>query len=300
MIDPTLLLDLRVILLLSVFGVASYFDWKVREVRDELWLVGGVLGGVLLLLESLPWSLTVLELDALLLLFVIQHFIPWDARMERWPLAVPVLEGSLYVGMILAAIWAYLYADPQPPVGFFAGVAAVVIARALFESGVLYGGADAKALMVAGIMLPVIPQPWFPNLPATLQNPWLAEIPFAFTMLVDGALISLAVPLAIVAYNLSKGEHRFPHMFHMYVIPTEELPRRYVWLKDPAPEPHPREETTEEDNELRAGQARELLEKGVKEVWVTPQIPFLIPLALGAIVGLFFGDVLLWLIASLP
>jgi prepilin signal peptidase PulO-like enzyme (type II secretory pathway) len=298
-VDPSTLLDLRIGGLLVVFGLASYYDWKSREVRDELWLLGGLVGGALLFLgvdlSDPVWD----ALYVLLIIFVIQHFIPWDARLQQEPVLVTVIEGTLYAAVIILAAASYFWLQPPPPIEFYVVIVAVLIARALFESGLLYGGADAKALMAAAILVPLTPSPLAITLPVSLQSPVLGYIPFAFTMLVDGAVLTLVAPLVVLAYNLSKGERQIPRIFHMYRIPTAELPRRFVWLKDPPPPPHPREETTAEDEEIRTRQARELLEKGITEVWVTPQVPFLISLAGGAVLGVLVGDVLLWLIATL-
>ncbi len=288
----------RLLVLLLVFGAASYFDWKVREVRDELWIAGGLLGGAFLFLSSLGASLPLLGLYALVTVFVVQHFLPWDARLEGHDLVVILLELALYLAVIVATALAYLYLSPTPPADLAAVVVSVVLARALFETGLLYGGADAKALMTAGVLLPLAPAPLLVALPPTLQYPILQEIPFAFTMLVDGAVLTLGIPLVILAYNISRGEHRIPRAFHIFEIPTEELPHRFVWLKDPAPSERPREETTEEDEELRRTQAKELLAKGIDHVWVTPQLPFLIALAGGGLIAVLFGDLLLWLITS--
>lgn len=286
--------------LAAVLGVASYYDWRIREVRDELWMAGGLLGGVLLFLSLAPNSLPQAGLVALVVIFVLQHFFPWDARLEAHPDLILVAEGTLYLVVGLAVVVDYLYGIPGPAPELVSVVVATVLARVLFESGLLYGGADAKAMMTVGLLLPLASSPLLVTLPPNLQYPLIQDIPFAFTALVDGALLTLLVPVAVLGYNLSRGEHELPRALHMYEIPTEELPKRFVWLKDPAPEERPKEDTTAEDEELRKRQAKELLEKGIDRVWVTPQLPFLIAMAAGALIGVLFGDLLLWFVASLP
>lgn len=305
-LDPTLLLGVRVVTLLGIFAVASYFDWVNREVSDFLWLLGGGVGVVLFFLGPGTGNAVVDGLYVLLGVFVLQHFVPWDDRLSDHPWAVLTFEVSLYIFVILVGVWSYFAVGPTYLVPFYAAIIAVVLCRLLFEAGVLYGGADAKALMMVGVLLPVGPvvpllfqAGWFVE-PASLQSSFFTDIPFAFTMLVDGALLTLFGPIAILGYNLSQGEHRLPRSLHMYPIPTEELPKRFVWLKDPPPASHPKEETTAEDIAVREGQARDLLAKGVRTVWVTPQLPFLIPLAIGAVGGLLVGNVLLWLLSLIP
>ncbi|MDE1822320.1 MAG: prepilin peptidase [Euryarchaeota archaeon] len=290
----------RLLGLLVVLGIASYYDWKIREVRDELWLVGGLVGGGLLIASSGTTNLALLGLYVLTTIFVLQHFVAWDARLESRPHLVLALEGGIYALVLGAAAVAFFDLQPAPPAEFYAVIVGVVLARILFETGLLYGGADAKAMMAASLLLPLGPMPLLATLPPSLQVPILQDIPFAFTMLVDGAVVTLAIPLVILGYNLSRGDARLPRALHLYRIPTKELPHRFVWLRDPPPPQHPREETTAEDEELRRQQAKELLEKGIDEVWVTPQLPFLIALAAGALIGVLFGDLLLWLISSFP
>ena len=44
---------------------------------------------------------------------------------------------------------------------------------------------------------------------------------------------------------------------------------------------------------------RELEKQGLKRIWVTPKIPFMVPLLIGFIVAYFYGDILFSLISSI-
>jgi prepilin signal peptidase PulO-like enzyme (type II secretory pathway) len=299
LIGSDAILTAQVLVLLGGFGVASYLDLKEREVKDELWLALAVLGGLLLLLETNLSDLPVVGLEVLAIFFVIQHFLPWDRALEDRPALILGLEATLYGVVLILTLYAALVLRPAPPAAYFALVAAVILARLLFESGLLYGGADAKALMATGVVLPIGPLPWAVALPATFTGSLLVDLPYALTILVDGAVLTLVVPLLLLAYNLSKGERDLARALLTYEIPTEELPKRFVWLKEPAPEEHPREETTAEDIALREQQARDLLAKGVTTVRVTPQLPFLVALAGGAVLGLLVGNLLFWVLSVL-
>ncbi len=52
-------------------------------------------------------------------------------------------------------------------------------------------------------------------------------------------------------------------------------------------------ETAEEDRLERVRAAQELEAKGVERVWVTPQIPFLVLMAVGAVAALLAGNLVL-------
>jgi hypothetical protein len=290
------------LVLLAGFAYAAVADWRVREVSDHLWLVMSVIGAVAGALLLGPWTSIGLGLWVLASAFVLEHLVPWDVRLEKSHPSVPlVLEAVAYVAVAAILIfwgWKHGVGPNGVPVPVAALVLSVFLARGLFQSGVLYGGADAKALMAAAILVPVLARP-------LLAQPGNAGVllgvtPFAIVVLIDAALFSLAVPLALAVRNLRDGNFRFPSGFTGFVIPVDELPRRFVWLKDPFL--HGEDEavdTTEEDIALRRRQAEELRAKGATEVWVTPQIPYLLLLFAGAVVAVVAGNLLFDLLGLL-
>ncbi|HKS59722.1 MAG TPA: hypothetical protein VJS68_02970, partial [Thermoplasmata archaeon] len=164
--EGVMLLGSSAVALVLGFGYASYTDLRTREVSDRLWvglaLVGFVVGLIPLLGEG-PIPLLLWVLAGVL---VLEHLIPWDVPLERvrsWlPGAVELSFYALTVVVIAAAAARYGFAPlPQViapdkvPLTVLAVVVGVFLARGLFEAGVLYGGADAKALMVAGLVLPL-------------------------------------------------------------------------------------------------------------------------------------------------
>ena len=290
--------------LLSGFVYAAYADWKEREVTDRLWQLMGVagvlLGGALLLPDSpLAWVLW-LVVGAL----VLEHLFPWD---EAFGTAVErhadLIEGGAYlavsVTMIVAAVH-YGFGSSAVPIPVFAVFATVLFARALFELGVLYGGADAKALMILGVVLPLFATPLLPQ--SVGASTLLAVVPFSVTVLMDAALLSVVIPVGLAALNVARHEFRFPRGFSGYSLAVRELPDRFVWVRDPAvpeEEVDMDAETSAEDRASRVRIARELEEKGIARVWVTPQVPFLVLLAAGTIAALLAGNLVVDLISLL-
>ncbi|MFI5418769.1 MAG: A24 family peptidase C-terminal domain-containing protein [Candidatus Lutacidiplasmatales archaeon] len=247
-----------------------------------------------------------LGLWAMIALFVLQHLLPWDTALERRVAWAPdAVEIVLYAGvgavLVLAAL-ARGISDSGVPVGVIAVFASVLLARALFELGILYGGADAKALMVAGLLVPLFPHPlWTPTANA---GTLLTFYPFALSLLMDAALFSLVVPVALLVKNLRAGDFVFPRAFTGFMIDVEELPDRFVWLKDPTfervlGEDEEEPETSEDDRRLRERQRDELRSRGVRRVWVTPQIPFLVLLTAGAVGAVLAGNVIFDILALL-
>jgi len=294
----------ELVLLLGGFAYAAGADLRSREVSDRLWQLLGIAG----LLLGVPLVAPGGALPTVLWLVVaglaLQHMFAWDDflgdRLERY---ADLVEGVAYLGVILFVLVAAVRLGIGPdtvPLAVLALLVTVLFARALFELGVLYGGADAKAIIIAGLLVPLLP---FALLPQTAaEDLLLSVVPFAITVLVNAALVSVAIPIGIAVRNLARGEFEFPRGFSGYTIPVRELPDRFVWLKDPMTAEGREEaeaETSEEDRELRVRQAEDLRAKGVDRVWVTPQIPFLVLLAVGAVAAVLAGNLILDLLAAL-
>jgi archaeal preflagellin peptidase FlaK len=293
-----------VAILVVGFAYAAVADWRAREVTDRLWQGMGLLGALVGTFAVEPGGVVPLLLWIVVAAFVLQHLFPWDeafgGAVERYADAI---EAAAYVGATVVVLVAAVRLGIGPsavPLPVVAVLATVLFARALFELGVLYGGADAKALMIAGVVLPIYSAPEFlvPG-SATLL---LQVVPYSVNLLMDAALLSIVIPIGLAVRNAVRGEFDFPRGFSGYLLDVRELPDRFVWLKDPlspGADASADAETSEEDRELRVRSAAELRAKGVERVWVTPQIPFLVVLFAGAIAALLAGNLVIDLVARL-
>jgi hypothetical protein len=288
--------------LLAGLVYASWEDWRSREVADGVWRLlaaVGAVGGAIALLGGSAVGLLAWGAVAAL---VLEHLFPWDAGIERRSEALPgylELGGYGAVTVLLIVLGAeYGIGDAGLPVSAIAVYVSVLFARTLFEVGVLYGGADAKALMTAGLVVPLAPRTLL-AMPAHAVAV-LAYYPFSLNLLMDAALVAVAVPLAIAVRNVRRGVFQFPRGFTSYVLPTERLDSEFVWLRDPVLAPSDDEAaTTEEDRALRRRQRAELEARGVRSVWVTPQLPFLLLLTAGAVLAFLVGNVVFDVAAAL-
>jgi hypothetical protein len=291
------LLGINAGLLLVGLGVAAVLDVRDREVPDSIWIVlagvGTVVGGVGVATGGwVPILLWLLAAG-----FVFEHLVPWDSLLGGAESA-DYVELGIYLGVlaVLAGAVVKLGIGPgQVPVTVIVVVISVLFARALFESGILFGGADAKAVMVAGLLVPIFATPLLP-VPASIL-PATAFLPFAVDLLLDAALVSVAVPLALGILNASRGEFHLRGGFTSYTIPVAELPRRWVWVRDPSyPVDRVAEEaieTSEEDVQWRTKIAAELAARGTTRVRVGPQLPFIVFLSVGAVAAVAFGNLVL-------
>ncbi|MFZ0892308.1 MAG: hypothetical protein WB778_04820 [Thermoplasmata archaeon] len=300
----TWVLVAQIVVLLAGFGYAALKDLQAREVDDHLWQIMSLAALLLGLPMVAGTEILPLALWILVALFVAQHMFPWDANLERRSESLPgVIELSLYIGVVLVlgfATYRYGIGPTQVPWPVIAVLASVLLARGLFEGGVLYGGADAKALMVAGTLIPILTVTLLP-VPASV-GPVLSLYPFSVTVLMNAALFTLVVPVSIAILNLRRHEFHFPKGFLGYTIGVEELPHRWVWLRDPTfggISDAEEAATSAEDREFRERTAAQLRAQGVRRLWVTPQVPFLVILAAGVVAALIAGNLFFDLIGTL-
>lgn len=164
---------------------------------------------------------------------------------------------------------------------------ALPLALAAFVAGLaylawrlrLFGGADAKALMVLAALVP--------DLPAAAP-----AIPFALDTLMNGSLAALAFPLVLLAWNAARGDLRVPAALLGHRMPIAHARTAHVWPMqwvDDANRLHWRYgrliglDTDEVYGRLAAA--------GHDKVWVTAKLPFAALLALGALAAALVGNV---------
>jgi len=294
----TYTLGAEVLLLVAGFAYAAVADWREREVSDRLWQLLGVVGFLIGFVAEVPGGLVPSLLWLVVGLFVIQHLFAWDVRLGPTAEAyADIIELGVYVAVVAIVGIAIAHVGIGPsavPIPVIAVLVSVLFARGLFEAGILYGGADAKALMIAGLLVPMFPNPLIP--PPDPIAPVTAILPFAVNVLMNSALFSVVVPIVVAVRNLRAKEFRGVSGFLGYSIPVEELPRQFVWVRDPmfgqGREEEKAIETSEDDRQRRVEIARDLSARGVARVWVTPQIPFLVVMAFGVVGALLAGNIL--------
>jgi hypothetical protein len=289
--------DVGVATLLIGFAVAAVEDVRRREVSDHLWQAMGAVGAVAGALVVAPGGVVPVVVWLVVAGLTLEHLVGWDLWLgPRGEPSADKIELAGYVAAIAIVGFAgarYGVGPSGVPWAAIAVLAVVLLARGLFELKVLYGAADAKALMIAALLVPVFAMPWL-YAPGSVSST-LGYLPFPISLLTNAALFSIAVPIALAVRNVRRGEFSVPEGFMGYSLRVRDLPRSFVWVKDPAvPEAAVDDaETSEDDDRLRAQIARMLEEKGIDRVWVTPQIPLVAVMAFGALAALLAGNVLL-------
>ena len=181
----------------------------------------------------------------------------------------------------------------------------ITVIYAMYNSGIIMGGADAKALMFVSLLLPA-----YPVVSALNINTYFFEVlediplqrfifPFSMAMLINGAFLLLLYPVFFLILNLIRKDWKFPKCLFGYRLDVEEFEKRFVWLLEIEKDGKrkmvlspPREEK-EEKEYLKA-----LIDAGNKRIWVQPKIPFLIPMTIGYLVAIVFGNIIFLIIGS--
>lgn len=161
--------------------------------------------------------------------------------------------------------------------------------------GLIAGGADAKAIMALAVLLP-FPLALAPGVPA-----WESPLPGAVAVLANSLLAALLVPIVTFVANVARGDFALPFSLLGYRKPVASLDAGHAW---------PMEWVDDEGNLKRAlfasrrsldleEQKERLAAKGVAKVWVTPKVPFMIPLLAGLVLAFTAGDVLFAAVGAL-
>jgi preflagellin peptidase FlaK len=161
-----------------------------------------------------------------------------------------------------------------------------------FQMRLLFGGADAKALMALSILVPI--QPILGE-----QLPiWYSFMPGSWIIFANATILFLLIPVSLLIYNIGKRNLKFPHSLLGYVIPVEKAKQKFVWplekIKDGKRKLMYMPKKFDVDEDLA-----EFEKLGITELWVTPKIPFMIPLLIGFLVSFLLGDILLQLVRVL-
>jgi preflagellin peptidase FlaK len=194
------------------------------------------------------------------------------------------------IGIILLVIQ---YLEGGFPIIWYLVFIPIMIALmyAFFQMRLLFGGADAKALMALAILIPILPR--IGNIPL-----WDSFLPGSWSIFANATILFLFIPVSLLIYNISKKNLRFPHSLLGYVISVEKAKQKFVWPLEKIKEGKRKlmymPKNFDVDEELA-----EFEKLGITEIWVTPKIPFMIPLLAGFLVTFFLGDILLQIVRVL-
>jgi len=173
----------------------------------------------------------------------------------------------------------------------------------LFQFGV-FGGADAKSLIVLSIIFPVYPDFFLFNSDFPIHYPLpLFKDFFAFGIFENAVLLTIVVPLSLALYNLSRMGLCIDKPFYAFIgykTKISELSEKChikliegFEIKNNDFRFYFKRGGVELDEEVINKLKNASEKKMIKDnIWVTPGLPFMIPITLGFFVAAFYGDLI--------
>ena len=286
----------RIFLAVAVMVAASISDWRSRTASDAHWYImglgGSLLFGMQLVEGSAPWIF--LACLALISLVFVDLLRDRRGMFEDGVNFAPLL---LYVLTIVA--YGYLSLEHFGEGRYWTMLTIpllILFFFLMYQFDVIKGGADAKALIALSLVFPVYPE--LAGLPALeLNDPAaLTILPFPVLVLFNGAILTLLVPVGMLLVNLVRRDLRFPLMLFGTRMTIGEAKKKHVWPMERVADGRVRTVLFPRSDEEADWDA--LREAGVDRPWVTPKVPFLIPLTLAVPFSLLLGNLLLYLMGA--
>ena len=226
---------IRLIVGIAILSYASYTDIKTRRASNILWVLMGVIGAILI---------------------IIQYFSIGFENLY-YLLFIPIMIGLVYL---------------------------------LFQLRLIFGGADAKALMAIAILVPI--EPVIDQIPLFKGG----IMPFSWSIFSNSLIIFIIIPISLFIFNIIKKNIQLPYAFLGYKMNIKKAKEKFVWPLEKLVDGKRKFIYMPKDFDTKA-ELNEFEKNNITEIWVTPKIPFMIPLLIGFIFAFIFGDILFYLIS---
>jgi len=211
------------------------------------------------------------------------------------------ISDAVWIAMLLASL-VFLAVDFNPLMLFTSLTVASVLALALYKLN--FGGADIKAIFAIALLFPRYPK--FACFP-------LAGIPpleiFVLSVVTNALILGISAPLTLFVANALRGNFS-PLMFLGIKVPADSLRNRKFFRLMHAPLAPPNAPTAKsakckyvwgglEPSEEYLRQIEDAAKRGiVKEVWITPELPFVVFLTAGFFTASLLGDFIFMLLSA--
>jgi archaeal preflagellin peptidase FlaK len=277
------IMELIAFVIMSVVMVsASASDWKKREVSDIHWLVMGSAGVMLFFISAVCWNGLKWEYICLAIgTGLILVDILWDREGSGIPFYVAIA--------ILFALPLYFSSDDRFVISWASVVACYAIYMLMYVSGLLRGGADVKCLVSLSVMFPDYPE--FLCFPVIGHpNSMMAHIfVFSISVLLFSATLSCLVCIRYAVMNARRGDI-CKRMFSGYRMDLKKAAESYVWPAEDVLDGKLVSIGTRDDSRMVFDR---LMAAGYDRVWVTPMVPFIVPMTIISVALVLIGNPLL-------
>ena len=260
---------------------ASAEDLKTRTVRNVHWVIIGSAGVIVHILVSMINGniLSVLPITAISVIILYEIL----GKSDYSVITNIVFIGSLIVFIVLscrlAASDAEFYTALSVPV--FS-----VIFLIMYCTGLLKGGADAKCMISLTIAFPAYPI--FSIFPIFKPSDGLISFVFSFPLaiLFHALILTMLMVVPFLYINIKNG-NTGRLMFSGYVTNIEKARTSHVWPMHDVNNGRLVRVSAVNDAEEIYGR---LKEHGETDIWVTPKIPFVVPITISFLITVIAGN----------
>jgi preflagellin peptidase FlaK len=282
---------LRLAASVALLGYASLLDWRTRRVGNAYWIALSAIGicliPVQIAIDDQPLGYALVLIPVLAIFSDVYLDSGEDSRISR---LAPVLKYSAAILSMIAL--GYFWIENAYFQNLVAVPALMLFIVLMYMLDMIRGGADAKALLALSVMFPFYPA--IGNLPLIRLETSSAEtlFPFTFAVLVTSAIIVALFPIGFAVKNLTAKEFKSPYGFLGYRKDLGTVSGKHLWLmehvEDGNVKRHARPRHIEDlDREIELLKAA-----GVSRVWVTPKIPFIVPMTAALVFTVIVGNLL--------
>lgn len=267
------------ILMTAVLVSASVRDWREREVSDAHWLILGIAGtavffAVAVIGHGFRWEYLCMLIGSAMILI--------DILSDR----VGNVLIFYTVMAVLFAVGAYSGAGDPVITAWLSVPACYLVFSGMYYAGILRGGADAKCLMVLSMMFPVYPS--FLSMPLIGVPDGIISSIFVYpvSVLFLAAFMSAASCLYFAVVNIRNGDV-CRRMLSGYRMDLDEAEGSHVWPIEDAVDGG----IVPSGIPVDGGEVfSRLRSAGCTRIWVTPMIPFVIPITVAAVLVAVIGN----------
>lgn len=279
---------------IAVLAYASLLDLRTRRVENRYWIFLSMLGIALLALQVYSDNAPFEYLAILLPIVLILADVFVDSELPERTARILAM-GEYALAILILVFLSLEYGSDEYFQHLIAVPAMMLLVVLLYMLDAVRGGADAKALIALAVMFPFYP--YLGSLPLLKPEDSGFDVfmPFTFAVLLTAAIVVAVMPLGFLFKNIGDGGLRFPQAFLGYRMDIQKARGKHVWLMERVVEgehvfySRPKaEENLEKELDL-------LKEAGLRSVWVTPKVPFIIPMLVGLLVCATLGNPLLLL-----
>jgi len=296
-VDDKWVIDaLRLGIGIIILGYASVQDLRTRKVQNAPWIILAAVALILIPVQLIVdgKSLTYALVTAPILAILADVY--WDGK-EGSKMAEYGPATKYAIGIVAIVALGYAWGTNPYFQHFLAIPVMMLFIVAMYLLDIIRGGADAKALLSLAILFPVYPA--LGGFPLLHGDTGTAQLffPFSFVILINAAIMTALTPIVFLSRNIACRELRFPQSLLGYKLDHSQLIGRHVWLM---------ERMEGGEHEIYARPKREedlqkeidlLVRSGHTRLWITPKIPFMVPMLASLVFSAVIGN-LVFLLTS--